>query len=424
MSASRGRGLLLMQQGRLDQAAEEFRRALGEDPQDASAHGFLALCLCDLERFDDAEAAAEEAVRHGPDSDLGHYALGTIHLNRNRFDDAQRAAAEAIRIDPEDAHNRALLARVLFAQRRWADARAAAEQGLALDPTDVQCLNLRAMALQQLGLRDDARQVIEAALAHDPENEATHTNAGWAALHDGDTRAALDHFREALRIDPTMDHAREGIVEALKARNLLYALMLKYFFWMGRLSKSSQWGVVIGGYVGYRVLRMLASKNPGLAPWIWPLLGLYILFVFLSWTAVPLFNLMLRLHPYGRLALSREQILGSNLLGLVLLAAAGSGAWWLATGDPVATITAIGCLFLCLPVSATFACDAGWPRRVAAIYTLVLAASGLSALGLWLAAADPARPGSAVTTLGFVFFIGAIGCSWILNILIGLTPKR
>ena len=66
------------------------------------------------------------------------------------------------------------------------------------------------MALVRLGRRDEAGATLEAALARDPENAVTHANQGWARLHAGDFRGALEHFREALRLNPSLEWARAG----------------------------------------------------------------------------------------------------------------------------------------------------------------------------------------------------------------------
>ena len=71
-------------------------------------------------------------------------------------------------------------------------------------------------------------------------------------------------------------------------------MLLRYFFGMGRLSKRAQWTVIIGGVIGFRVLRQVARTNPSLAAWIWPVLIAYVVFVFLTWTAESLSNLLLR----------------------------------------------------------------------------------------------------------------------------------
>src|SRR4051794_14436131 len=45
------------------------------------------------------------------------------------------------------------------------------------------------------------------------DNAVTHADRGWARLREGDARAALDSFREALRLDPELEFARAGAAE-------------------------------------------------------------------------------------------------------------------------------------------------------------------------------------------------------------------
>ena len=47
--------------------------------------------------------------------------------------------------------------------------------------------------------------------------------------------------------------------------------------------------------------------------------GVYLVFAFLTWTAQPLFNVLLRVDPIGRYALSRRQIVASNWVGSAFL---------------------------------------------------------------------------------------------------------
>jgi len=111
----------------------------------------------------------------------------------------------------------------------------------ALDPEHAGCLNLRAMAEVKLGRKAQAAATIEAALARDPENAGTHANRGWTYLEESDPGRALEHFREALRLDPENEWAREGMVEALKARHGVYRLVLRCFLWMQKLGESARW---------------------------------------------------------------------------------------------------------------------------------------------------------------------------------------
>src|SRR5205807_5174625 len=102
----------------------------------------------------------------------------------------------------------------------------------------------------KLGRTQEAVQAVESALAREPENALSHANLGWSYLHQHDHKKALEHFREALRIDPENDYAKAGLVQALQARYFLYGLMLRYFLWMGRQSRTLQWIVILGLFFG------------------------------------------------------------------------------------------------------------------------------------------------------------------------------
>ncbi len=356
--------------------------ALAEDPNEARAHGLLAICLAQREAFREALVEAGQAVHLAPDDPFTHYTLAGVLYHSNRLPEAEQAIQEAIRLDPSDPDYFARLASIRFDQRQWNGALQAAETGLQFDPEHARCINLRAMALVKLGKQDEAGAVLETALQRDPENALTHANQGWRLLERGEHQKALEHFREALRIDPELDYARHGIVESLKARYFIYRIMLGYFLWMAKLSERAQWGVIIGGYIGYRLLRNVAKNNPDLEPWVMPLLILYAAFAILTWIASPLFNLLLRLNRFGRLALLREQVVTSNWVGLCVAGALVSLVLYLTVGGEGALISALVCGLLIPPLATIYQCDPGWPRTTAVAVAIALAAAGLTSATL------------------------------------------
>ncbi|OWK43309.1 TPR repeat-containing protein [Fimbriiglobus ruber] len=397
MSAHYERALLLFQQSRYEPAEKELRQVLAADPDDAAAHALLALCLVQLKRFDPATDEAERAVAGAPDVPFSHYALATVRYHRHHYPEAEAAVREAIRLDPAAADYRALLGAILADRENWRGVLAAANAGLECDPAHAGCNNLKAMALVKLGRRVEAGETIEGALARDPDNAFTHANNGWAMLHAGDPTRALVHFREALRLNPDLEFARAGMIEALKARYWVYRQILRYFLWMSRLSPQARWGVVIGLLVGQQAAAAVAKSNPELAPFLEPLLIAYVVFVVTTWTARPLSNLVLRLSRFGRLALSREQRATSNLVGgcvLVSLVGVGIGIVEPAPYDWPGWLMALAFMILLLPLGSIFSCPSGWPRVVMVVYTLVMflvavAGVGLFAFGFYLAEREP-----------------------------------
>jgi len=359
------RGQLLFQQSRYELAEQEIRQALGQEPSDAYGHALLSLTLLKRDQLKEATLEAQAAIHLAPDYAFAHYALAKVWYERNDYDKAQEAIDEAIRLDPEDADYRFILSAIHYDQRRWDDALRVAEEGLRVEPEHASCTNLRAMALVKLGRGEEAGQTIHAALSRDPENPASHANQGWALLHEGKPKEALEHFREALRLDPNSEWAREGIVEALKARNPIYATILRYFLWMQRLDRRQQWMVIFGGYFVSRITGLIA---------------LWALFVLVTWTAEPLFNLTLRLNRFGRLALSRAQVVESNWIGAVLLLTLVSFTGYWVARQHALLVAGIVFLLLIIPVAAVFRAPLGWPRTTMMAYTGLTAALGVTSM--------------------------------------------
>jgi tetratricopeptide (TPR) repeat protein len=413
MSTAFQRGIVLFNQNRHDLADREFRQELAESPDNALAHAFLALCLTEQDRKDEARREADEAIRLDPGIAFCHYVLGRVLCGQDRLKDAEAAVQEAIRLDPDDADYLGLLSSIEIGRSRWEAALAAADRGLALDPEHNTCINLRALALVQLGRKAEAEQTLGSALANDPENALTHANQGWALLHRSDHRRALEHFREALRIDPELEWARSGIVEALKARYLIYRLMLRFFLWMGRQTRLAQWVVILGFVFGRQILASVARANPALAPFVIPILVLSFAFLMLTWISSPLFNLALRFNRFGRLALSREQRIASSWIGGCFLLAAASFFVYIVNANAVASFGMLYFGLLLLPLAVTFGRPPGRARWVMAAYTGALVLMGLPILSMILLdRAGPWKNIDLALRLFQYFLYGAILSTW------------
>lgn len=424
MTAHLTRGTLLLQQSRHQQAVDEFRQHLLEDPNDPLGHAHLALSLAELKEFAPATEHARQAIGLAPDIGFGHFVLANVMIKRNRLKEARAAIDEAISLDPHVPMYFFLRGLIHGDQHRWEDALADADAGLEIDPEDPECLNLRAQSLMKLGRRLEAGESLEEALQQDPDNAFTHTTRAWSLLEQGNTQEALSHFREALRLDPDFEWAQAGIVEALKARHFVYRIFLGYIFWMSRLSPRARWGIVIGGYLGYRFLGSFAAANPAVGIWVLPLLILYIAFALLTWLAGPLFNLLLRTSRYGRLALSSDQTWGANLFGLLLLSAfslLGAGLW---TGSTRLMIAALYTGLLMLPASSIFICSAGWPRWTMAGVTLLLAMVGAAELASLAVVDGRLMETPASRGLGNLFIYGILGSQLLANGVVGARVKE
>lgn len=403
MSAHLQRAQLLLAQSRPADAERESMLALAQQPDDPQALALLALSRLQQAKREPALEAAQQAVGLAPDEPFLHSVHAHVLREQGRTEEARQAAQEALRLDPGDADHFALLASIELQRGKWPPALEAAEQALALNPEHVGAANLRAMALVRLGRKAEAMESVDYALDRAPDDAFSHANQGWNQLHRNNPKKAQEHFREALRLDPELEYAREGMLEALKARNPIYRLMLAYFLWMGRQSARFQWAFIIGIFVGNSVVRRLASAQPQLGWLWWPVLGLFYAFVYLSWTAQPMFNLLLCFDRFGRHVLSRDQRLGAACFGTVLTAALACLGWWLAATDEnlrdLALLGLVVFAAISICVAATFA-RTGRARKILAGATAALATCAIGA-----AFADGPLAGGLAS--GFVFgFLG------------------
>ena len=430
------RGSLLYDQGRYADAIGELQLQLAEG-ESFVTHSLLGLCYAQSEKFNEATEHAQRAIHLAPDESFPFYALAQVLLHRNRFDEARPAIEEAIRLDPFDADYFAVLGGIELRQSRWKASLEAANQGLAIEPEHQVLINLRAQSLVKLGDRAAAAATMGEALRRRPDDPYTHANQGWTLLHEGQPHKALEHFREALRLNPDLQWAQIGIVEALKARNPIYRWMLGYFLWMARLPPNVRIGLVMGAFLGNIVIQEVAKNSPRLAPVLWPLLYAYFAFVLMSWLSYPMFNLLLRFDKFGRHALSADQRRGANVLAICvvifLLAAARSlvaRTGWLGITPPrqleLIDYCTQMCALLALPASAIYICDVGWPRHTMTAITGVLAAAVVVFAGVISVPPDavPALIRVLIALMMLGIFIGMLASQFAANYLMSATPKK
>jgi len=230
------RGHLLHAEGRLQEAAAQYRAAIESDESLAEAHGNLANVLFRLGDIGPAKAAYLRAVVLQPEYDSAWHNLGNlvrdhegptgaiecyrralalrpafpealnnlgIALRRlGRQEEAAAAYREALGMRPDYADARLNLANVLKDQQRFADAEAILRAMIAADPGHALAWNSLGAVRQSLGNTPDAIHAYRKALTIRPDMIDTHVNLGSIHLGLGDYPAAVDSYTRALAIAP------------------------------------------------------------------------------------------------------------------------------------------------------------------------------------------------------------------------------
>jgi len=284
MGAHYDRGLLLYHSKKFKLAEKEFRDELAVYPQSSIAHAMLALSLVAQSKGQKAHPEAVKAAQLAPDSYYAQYTLSFTFAATHKLNESEKAIREALRLSPQTAYLFARAAEIMYFRRKFAESLEVANQGLEIDANHEDCLVKRASALVMLQRLDEADETIASVLRISPENVQAHIEKGAVLLRrgGGQEKKAFECYREALRLKPSSEAARLGVIAALKSRNPLFYGILRLSFWMNRIPPVVTITVVF-----------LAFNIPGLKTIAWVAC---IVIVMLEYA----FLLMARFDPFAR----------------------------------------------------------------------------------------------------------------------------
>ena len=187
-------GLALHGQGRPDQAADCYRRAVAASPGFAQAHNNLGVALREQGLLDEARVACAQAIALKPDYWEAHSNLGNVLQDQARPDAAAASYGQALRLAPDaaDLHNN--MGAALTALGRPEQAIASHERALALRPGFPEAHNSLGTALRDAGRPDEALASFRRAVALRPDYPMAHTNLAMALLGRGEFAAGWREY--------------------------------------------------------------------------------------------------------------------------------------------------------------------------------------------------------------------------------------
>lgn len=407
------RANLLYSQRRYAEAEKEFGLLLVSQPSNSRIHCMIALCKLETGKKGEASQYVMNAIGLDPSESFCFYVGAVVEFRIENYKAADKLIDTAISLNPSEADYFEIKSLIALNNKEWSLALEYANKGLSIEAEHIGCLNCRATSLVKLDKKGDAYDTIDEALHFDPKNSHTHANLGWGLLEKNDHNKSLHHFRQALMLNPNNEYAKSGLVEALKARYWIYRIFLRYAFWIGNMKSGAQWGVMIGFYVGSRILNVISNNYPSSRVVTIPLIILYMLFALTTWIIRPLSNLFLRLNVYGKYALSKEEIMCSNIIGISLLLSALSGIAFLFFDETLLLMLCILFFTLTIPVSGTFAARRETKgRKILTFYTIGMLAVGLLSLLMFTLGEDVYNTYTTIYLLGFIAF------QWIANAVI------
>lgn len=222
------RGNLYKADGKLQEAAECYRRALQADPGCGPALYNLGVVLQESGRLAEAEEAFRGCRALDPRDRDALFRLGLVLAGQARHADAADAYREALAIDRENPLLWLELAKSQRGLRRGGEALECAARAVQLKADFAESRNLLGILLQEAGRVDDAISQYEAALALEPGDAGYLNNLGSAHALKGTLDAAVGPLRRAVELQPrhVEAHSNLGNVYGLQGRRDLAARSL------------------------------------------------------------------------------------------------------------------------------------------------------------------------------------------------------
>lgn len=215
-------GLIDECRGESDEAIIQFQKALALNPRNSEAHCDLGISLCQQARFEEGIEQFREALSLDPSDVSAHMNLGLALVQKGQGPSGIDQLRIALQLDPDSVQAHYGLGNAL-AQEGRPDL--AAEQFwdvLRIKPDHVEAsMNLGVIYLHQ-GRFDQAIFQFQQALKFHPDSAEIHDNLGVALVQKGELTEAIAQFREALRLKPDFDSAQINLAKAQVAVESLH----------------------------------------------------------------------------------------------------------------------------------------------------------------------------------------------------------
>ncbi len=250
---------VLVRLGRAEEAVPHYQVAAQLDSETVSRWADLAMALSGLNRIEEEVQALLSVVRLNPGNFEGHYNLGVDLDGLGRVDEAIDHYMEATKIEPERFEPHVNLAGLCQRTARFDEAIKHYRLALSLQPSSLPVqdaisirMNFGGTLLQNKMFEESAEQFLEVLrleprmavarlwlarirreqakpadalkyyrdyITADSQNAEVHCELADLLMHLGDWSGAVSAYRSAVRVNPGMVCAQQGLEAAEKAAN-------------------------------------------------------------------------------------------------------------------------------------------------------------------------------------------------------------
>lgn len=207
-------GLVLMDQGRLPEAASRLEHAVRLQPGDVFARSQLGLVYARQGRIEPAIEQFRHVKNAAPADTFARLWLGILYLGVEKLDEAAREFHEILAIDPRNADAHYFIGALHSFRRDSATAIASFHRALLSDSDDPDTYYRLAEAYRRSGMEANALLAYRRCRALDPGHLRAHCGEGWVHYNAARIDDAIKLWRAALVLNPASEEARFSLTRA------------------------------------------------------------------------------------------------------------------------------------------------------------------------------------------------------------------
>ena len=213
--------VILAEQNKINEALEHYRKAVELKPSHISSRNNLGVALLKKDRTDEAIEHFRIALKIEPRYASAHFNLGVALAKQGRLYEAIEHYVYSIKVNPDDPNAHVKLGDALLMQGKPEQADNHFRKALHLDPDNAEAHLFIGSQLLNQGQRDKALEHLNRAISINPELPQAHNNVGIIMIREGNLAAAISHFQKAVQIDPGFELAKINLKKALAIRTNL-----------------------------------------------------------------------------------------------------------------------------------------------------------------------------------------------------------
>ncbi|NQV16183.1 fused MFS/spermidine synthase [bacterium] len=205
-------GLFYMQSGQKDEAIASYEKAISIDQDNFQAHNNLGTLFESAMRIEDAKQEYDRAIQLDPDVPMAHYNLAGIYLDAGDLENAFSACQKALEIDPEYLQAYSRMGKIYLEMKQVDKAIASLERALKIDPNwGTAQIQLRAIHDQFSSKQASKPIITNVPKMGNKEDPRYYYNRGVVAVQNENYEAAVEDFKQALKLNPEYLNALVGL---------------------------------------------------------------------------------------------------------------------------------------------------------------------------------------------------------------------